>query len=431
MHVITIHASIPQIRKLRKGHKVRVKKGKGVHVVVDPETFNLVSRTFDKNKGLELALSEEELEHNRLLSPEEHEELRESHGTGGGIFGKWGDRMLEKAGLKDIAYHIGDKIKPYAKDAILGGLTAGAAGLGAIQPELIPFLAPGVGLASSLANDYLDTPGKYHKDEGKSHMEHLSGLAKSEAKNHANKLINEHLGTNYDYMNSAGLQEAGANELKKHLTNAEVSARKNIPIHGGFDEFGNGLHRHRRMSMSGGALHHHAHRHKNLIEHHTVGTNGGFVSWTPPALVSQPYSANFSMSHMLPPQYVHLNNSVVGHELLHGNGLTHRGGLGYHGGAIHDDGRFTEAHSGRAMRGGAIHDDGRFAEAHNGRAMRGGGMYEKAGSVLTQGRKHAEGAIRNATGEMTAMGRKIRNEIEGNGMHRRRRRKHRGYGLGP
>ena len=371
MHIITIHASIPQLRKLRKGHKVRVKKGKGVHVVVDPDTYNLVSRTFDKNKGLELSLSNEEIEANRGLSPEEHEAISQSHGTGGGIFGKWGDRQMEKLGIKDAMYHLGDVVKPYAKDAILGGLTAGAAGLGAMQPELIPFLAPGVGLASKLANDYLDKPGSYQKDP----VNAVGSLAGAEAKSQANKVINQHLGTNYDYMNTAGLKEAGAQELNNKITNAQVEARKQIGHHG--------RQHHMRHTMSGGALHHHAHRHKNLIEHHTIGTNGGFVSWTPPALVSQPYSANFAMSHMLPPQYVHLNNSVVGHELLHGSGMSH-GGLGYHGGSI----------------------------------------YEDSQSVLTQGRKHAEGALRNATGEVTHFGRKMMNEMSGNG-------KRKGYGLGP
>jgi hypothetical protein len=381
-HVITIHASLPQIRKLRKGHKVRVKKGKGVHVVVDPETFNLVSRTFDKNKGLELSLSDEEINANRLLSPEEHEAISETHGTGGGIFGSWGDRQMEKLGIKDAMYHLGDQIKPYAKEAILGGLTAGAAGLGAIQPELIPFLAPGVGLASKLANDYLDKPGQYHKDP----VNAVGSLAGAEAKSQANKLINQHLGTNYDYMNTAGLKEASANEMHKQLTNAQVDARQQIGHHG--------RQHHMRQAMSGGALHHHAHRQKNLMEHHTIGTNGGFVSWTPPALVSQPYSANFSMSHMLPPQYVHLNNSVVGHELLHGNGFNHHqksslGGLGYHGGSIYEDSK----------------------------------------SVLNNGRKHAEGALRNATGEVTHFGRKLMNEMSGSGM--KRRKKKCGYGLGP
>jgi len=317
MHVITIHASLPQIRRLRKGHKVRVKKGKGVHIIVKPETYNLTERTFNKNKGIDLQLDDEEIAHNAYLSPEQHEELRKIHSTGGGIFGKWGDRMLEKAGVKDMAYQLGDVLKPHAKKLVLGGLTAGATALGAMQPELIPFLAPGVGMASSMANEYLDHPGKYQPHEDESPVEHYKNLAKSEAKSHANKLINQHLGTNYDYMNTAGLQEAGANELAKQITKHQVEARKNLPT-----ASGDGIHKHRRIALSGGALHHHAHRQKNLMENHTIGTNGNFVQWTPPALVSQPYSANFAMSHMLPPQYAHLNNSVVGHELLHGSGMS-------------------------------------------------------------------------------------------------------------
>jgi hypothetical protein len=403
-HIITIHASLPQLRKLRKGHKVRVKKGKGVHVVVDPETFNLVSRSFDKNKGLELKLNDEEIEQNRRLSPEEHKAIKDREKTGGGIFGGWGDRQMERLGIKDAMYHLGDVIKPYAKDAILGGLTAGAAGLGALQPELIPFLAPGVGLASTLANDFLDKPHAYHKDP----VNAVSSLAGAEAKSHANKLINQHLGTNYDYMNTAGLQKAGADEINKQISNAEIQARKHIPVN---DTSGFGLHRHKKLVMSGGALHHHAHRHKNLIENHTIGTNGGFVTWTPPALVSQPYSANFAMSHMLPPQYAHLNNSVVGHEYLHGSGVS-QGGLGYQGRGMAQDDSHYGGHYGGINKSNSY----------------GGAIYEDAKSVLNNGRKHTEGALRNATGEVTHFGRKMMSDINGNGMRRRRRK---GHGLGP
>lgn len=64
MHQISIDASPHQLRKLKRGHKVRVKMGCGFNLLVHPDTYNIVSRAFNKNKGVELSLSPQELEHN-------------------------------------------------------------------------------------------------------------------------------------------------------------------------------------------------------------------------------------------------------------------------------------------------------------------------------------------------------------------------------
>jgi hypothetical protein len=57
-----------QKRKLKKGLKVRVKKpikGAGFStIIVDPYKFNVVSKLFDKDKGTELVLTDEELQSN-------------------------------------------------------------------------------------------------------------------------------------------------------------------------------------------------------------------------------------------------------------------------------------------------------------------------------------------------------------------------------
>jgi len=73
MHQISIDASPHQLRKLKRGGKVRIKKGCGFNLLVHPETYNIVSKAFNKNKGIELSLSPEELQQNRQsLSPEKH-----------------------------------------------------------------------------------------------------------------------------------------------------------------------------------------------------------------------------------------------------------------------------------------------------------------------------------------------------------------------
>ena len=70
MHVITIAGSNHQKSRLKNGHKVRVKHGEGFNVVVNPTTYHLVSRAFNKNKGTTMQLTPEEIEMNRAPSPE-------------------------------------------------------------------------------------------------------------------------------------------------------------------------------------------------------------------------------------------------------------------------------------------------------------------------------------------------------------------------
>ena len=329
-HVITIDASIPQLHKLRKGRKVRVKKGKGVHLIVNPTTYNLVSRAFAKGNGTDLVLDAEELERNLGLTPEEHQELSETHMTGGGVFGPKVDRWLEKRGLRDLAYELGDKIKPYAKAGAVGAITSGAAGLaglstfgsGGTLAPLAPYLIPASAGLSALAVDYIDNPDKYHKTISKAkHMRKYgpNTLENAEAKAHANNLINEHLGTNYDYMNRAGLQSAGANELLKRMDDSSVAQRYQIPTMSTTADssmFGYGVHRRRHKLIEGG----------------TIGLNGNHVNYFPQALVSQPLTANFSMSHFLPPQYQKFNNG--GESTIYGSGLGTGLYAGGHGGAV-------------------------------------------------------------------------------------------------
>ena len=313
-HIITIDASIPQLHKIRKGRKVRVKQGKGVHLIVKPETYQLCCRAFTKGNGTDLQLDQEELERNLGLTPEEHEALQETHMTGGGIFGPKFDRWLEKKGLRDVAYELGDKIKPYAKAGAVGAITAGAAGLGGLATfgsggtlaPLAPYLIPASAGLSALAVDYLDNPDKYHDTYRKAR--HGSSLEKSEEKAKANEIINQHLGTNYDYMNRAGLQHAGANELLKKMNDSAVYQKYKEPMQNNeFDAFsGNGFHHSRK---------------KKLIEGGTIGLNGNQINYMPQALLSQPLAANFAMSHMLPTAYQHLNNGGEGLGYTTGSGL--------------------------------------------------------------------------------------------------------------
>ena len=53
-----VKVSPKQMSKLRNGHKVRVKppmEGEGCCLIVHPENYLLLSRTFSKNKGAEIS----------------------------------------------------------------------------------------------------------------------------------------------------------------------------------------------------------------------------------------------------------------------------------------------------------------------------------------------------------------------------------------
>jgi len=300
-HIIGIDASSAQLSKLRRGHPVRIKKGEGFNLIVHPGTYHRISRAFSKEKGVEIALTPEEIQANRMLSPEEHTKMRDEGKAvaGQGIFGKKFDKLLKKAGIKKAAYRIGDQIKPGVKGLITAGIASGAASLGAAQPELLPFIVPGAASLQSLAMDYIENPEAYQSGIRTRGARSLAGKV---AKAKANELINREMGTNYDYMSRAGLEKAASDELTARLSADSIGSRLM------FDPYGNPI------SGSGiGGMH-------GRRERASIGRGAGMVtsgSWCPPALVSQPFSANFQMQHFLPPQY----QAIEGHGLYAGKGL--------------------------------------------------------------------------------------------------------------
>jgi len=303
MHkILTIDASPKQLSKLRNGHAVRIKKGTGFNLLVHPETYRLVSRAFSRNKGMEIALSPEEIEINRSLSPEQHMELKKANPeiTGQGIFGSKFDRMLQKAGVKKLAYKFGDEIKPLAKAGILAGLTSGATALGASNPALIPYLPMGVAGITNVAYDYLDNPDKYHGKSGVRQARKARTLAGQVAQSNINKALNDELGTNYDYLSRAGLEQAAAAQASAMLNKDSVASRFVQPP-ADYDPFygsglgvglGVGVGRYRTMDRSIMG--------RGNMQGYSMGN---------PALVSQPLGANFQFQHFLPPAYQKFNGA--------------------------------------------------------------------------------------------------------------------------
>lgn len=71
MKQIGVSLSPHQRRRLHNGHPVRVKKGEGI-MMVSPANFGIMSKTFLRGKAKEIQLSPEEIEANKLTSPEAH-----------------------------------------------------------------------------------------------------------------------------------------------------------------------------------------------------------------------------------------------------------------------------------------------------------------------------------------------------------------------
>lgn len=118
MHVITIAGSEHQKSRLRNGHKVRVKHGSGFNVIVSPNTYHLVSRAFNKNKGTTLQLSPEEIAVNRAPSPEMQRQIMGHNNHLILPTGPNGE-LIKGSGIGDWFKNIGNQIKSGFEDKII------------------------------------------------------------------------------------------------------------------------------------------------------------------------------------------------------------------------------------------------------------------------------------------------------------------------
>jgi hypothetical protein len=218
---------------------------------------------------------------------------------GNGIFGKKFDRALGKMIGKKAQrklYETAREYLPLAQGGLTAGLTAGASALGGIQPELIPFLPAGVASLSAFGSDYLANPSKYQGNKS-------SSLAKEYVKDLALQKLNQELGSNMGNLSTATLNKAVADKANAEMSKLAIEARKKTLLDPTSDAYahstldgifgsglgtglGTGLYA-GKMRKSGGA----------------IGLNAGMLRYMPPALQSQPYSANFQFQATLPPSY--------------------------------------------------------------------------------------------------------------------------------
>lgn len=248
-HKIGVNVSPHQIRRLRKGLATRVKKGEGFNLIVQPETFHLMSRAFNKNKGYQVKLNKEEQE-------------------------------LNKKSMSQIPDDESEKYE---------------------EP----------GLASETDEE---VKGSGLKMKGKGKMRGCAILKKNA--NYAEFKAPKTTGLT----RKIGHAVAEANDVNSGITGKAIKERtQKYPVYKDFSQEpfapfsrGYGVNTSNSIVGRGGSM-----------LHHGVGLG------LPPALQSQPYSANYQMSHFLPPHYQHYNNSVSGEGMRRkGNGLYSGRGYG-------------------------------------------------------------------------------------------------------
>lgn len=330
MNILHIKASPKQLSKLRRGHKVRITKGiegEGFNLIVHPDRYNIISKTFNKGKGAEIALSPEEIMMNKQLTPEEHQILKERGEAmvGQGIFGHSFDKMarkvLGKTGKKAVYQGAKafiaepvkagiDAIGSYAPELATGALSGLALAMG--QPELLPLaVIAGQQIGSvagksgaELVKDYIDRPYAYHSKRtsnvgGTRSKMYPSTFEGQVAQNELLSNLNQELGTRYGVLGQAGLANALA-----HYQQAVSESRRLAEKSGEPQPIASTVipARYLQSGMSGQGLGTGLYAGKGLRgERGSVGRGAGFVHQEmPQALMSQPFSANFQFSKTFP-----------------------------------------------------------------------------------------------------------------------------------
>jgi hypothetical protein len=278
MHLISIDASPKQLSKIRNGHKVRIKHGSGVSVVVSPSTYNIVHRAFKKKKGADIQLSQEELYANKSLSPEQHSELSKqaeagvfhpqtpSPIAGGSIFSRI-SKTLKHPAVKKITHAI---IPELAGD-IAGATATYLSG------------SPTAGMVARKGVKELTNYGMEKYGYG---LRYGGGMIKD--------LKDQNLESAHAGAKTAQMSERGFAH-KFHLQ----------PVKTYWDEPGAPP---SRGSGLGHKLHHRRLHDQNLIQGR--GTLSSVEDVLPVAMRSQPYGTNFHMQFQLPPEYHRYNSGT-------------------------------------------------------------------------------------------------------------------------
>jgi len=295
------------LAKLKKGHKIRIHRGADMEIVVYPHRHRHIAHSFLRGKGAEIALSPEE--------------LKENHGRGIFDFVQKGIRTgLKAAGgkkLEDAVYKAGSIVKPIAEQFIDPAVDYGLGALATARPELAPVIAMG--------DPYLKKGIRAGLGYGDATAEPPSREPVAASKGRKPSMVNNYLAgdTNTGFLQNSTignlLSKMSLDDLQGILDWKRKMQMPQFDTTGGHQVLspyadpvgGHGLYAAPRSRGLG--LHHKSHhglpvqgirqfRHRKEIG--SIGINGNLLGHgLPPALMSQPYSANYQFGSHLPPAY--------------------------------------------------------------------------------------------------------------------------------
>lgn len=166
MYTVGIDLTSNQKSKLKKGLPVRVKKGYGCNLIVNPTNYSLVSRAFRKNKGVNIKLNDDEIDMNTQTSPEEqmaimeqtNQDMASTEIVGAGLnakklFSKKRMNSIGKSGIKygtkalEMALKKAQKENDNRTDGMDGG-------------NIFKKIRKGINKASKSTNQAFNTTGK-------------------------------------------------------------------------------------------------------------------------------------------------------------------------------------------------------------------------------------------------------------------------------
>jgi len=290
MKLLPLDISERQASKLRNGHKVRVKHGTGFNVLVHPDTYSLMTKTFKKGKGAELKLADEEIQANKALTPETHKEKMDDEEDsfhldklfgGGSLFKSIGSK-LQKFGRSKTGKTLIKIAKPIAKEGVKA---LAKAAVDSTPKEYQPLTKAVAGVAAKEAN------------------KGISGLGISADKHKRLHELNKHIGTNMGYLGRANIDNAVANGMSAGMAKSAIDMRHTInPSKSHWDEPN-------APPSRGCGIHPASMRSRGVVQGRgTLHQGHGVV----PAHMSQPNGVNFQFQHTLPPQYQSIHASGGG-----------------------------------------------------------------------------------------------------------------------
>jgi hypothetical protein len=241
--------SAKQLAKLRKGHPVRLAKGEGLILVVHPDRFDMMSKTFLRGKARTVSLTPEELMANQKVSPEAHQEQEEVEEN------------------KNPATFMANKIGKAAESKTSSNIV----GAGLKEPKSRTPVSNAGGTRGGMpirtlvgAKDVAKHLGKLGSDVGQNYSGRLDAALGSAAQNHMTSA-----------MTGMSIETARMN----HLVPADHKTMSGVGLFAG-----RGFHKEKSSVGVGG----------NLLARQQV---------LPPALQSQPYGSNFQFQFTLPPNF--------------------------------------------------------------------------------------------------------------------------------